>query len=240
MAIRSKADLFDWLRELRAPFWSLYTGAKASKLASTKDSDAISMDDSLDYLDKQLRIHGPGRYVIQAAQGNTEAFAKKQFEQSIELSEISGANMPQAPANKSLDDVEGLVAKRVAEAIQRYQVEQELSNLRVENADLKRQLREMQPSDLDRAAGKFLTALAPYAPNIAGAFLGELPAAPAISGPGDHPVPDDQALEQFTLDCEILNATIHDFPGVIHKLATIAQRNPAALTSILPMLDNLL
>ncbi|MBN2814843.1 MAG: hypothetical protein JXQ80_12250 [Bacteroidales bacterium] len=133
--IKGIANIIEWIRANDTENWKIRNVEKGPVLISSPNNDTLTVDDTINYLQKRIELLEPGVYFIEAYKHHSanNTWCKTRFA-------ITG-NSAMQPGEGYLPAVSGFSKDQVQDEIQRalseYQVKTENERLRQENAELR-------------------------------------------------------------------------------------------------------
>lgn len=249
--IEGRKNVSAWFEQTGKPYWIIYHKGKVESGNPSYRSDereGVTNTDALGELKKILQIIGRGAYTIIAsdkAQITAKGTYREDFEISVTESQdsaaVSGvASGAAVTTGFTMEDVKKAAQEASREAVESYKRERELEDLRKENAELKKDVKELEKAKND-PWNKVMTAIAPHAEPIISGFMGR-PTAQVAGLPANDKLEDNNALEETDLTpeqveqlsyvCSVFAKHDPDWLNTLNKMADKLEENPQLLNMI--------
>lgn len=214
--VRGNQDILTWFDNSGNAYWRIYAHKNIQSgniVMQSRQEEGQSHGDALQDLQHKIKVLNRGTYTLVSFPEPNKLPTKGYWFTDIEIaqSEPISAHVSGPPAISEID-----ITTRINEALDKYKREQELSDLKKENAELKKEKRQLE-SSINDPWNKVMGALAPHSEQIIGSIFPAptaLAGIPVDPGPEDNNIVEEEVLESTDITPEQLQV-VNDFVNAL-------------------------
>lgn len=237
--IEGRQKILSWFEGTGMPYFTichLNGTASGNWCYKSTQGEGVTNAQALADLKKWLDITSSGKYTIVAADTNDRIPAKGAWREDISLNSFDTQPAAAVASIGSIPDgyvKQETVTEQINNALEKYKRDQELEAIRKENAELKRENKELNANDPWTKIAGIFTELAPhFMPGIKAQIAG-VPAADPVNTSTDEIVElTDEENDRLGIALATFREVDPDWIGTLEKMAAKAKTNPGIINTL--------